>query len=129
MVLSASSWGPLVYLLECSTAFSLFDWGCVVSWRSSDRAARLPRDWEERRAFVRARADGRCEALLRDGSRCPAAGSECDHVARGDDHGTDNLQWLCSWHHKRKTRVEARRELEAARARNAPRARRHPGLV
>lgn len=129
MAFSMSSWGPLVYLLECLTGFSLFGWGCVVSWRSSDRAARLPRDWEERRAIVRARADGRCEALLRDGSRCPAVGSECDHVARGDDHGTDNLQWLCSWHHKRKTQVEARRELEAARARNEPRARRHPGLV
>lgn len=100
-----------------------------MAWSSSDRASRLPPDWDERRAFVRARAGGRCEALLHDGTRCPAAGAECDHVTPGDDHRATNLQWLCSWHHKRKTRREAAAALAAERARNAPRKRKHPGLV
>lgn len=100
-----------------------------MAWSSSDRASRLPPDWDERRAFVRARAGGRCEALLHDGTRCPAAGAECDHVEPGDDHRATNLQWLCSWHHKRKTQREAAAALAAERARNAPRQRKHPGLI
>ena len=98
-----------------------------MAWSSSDRASRLPPDWDERRAFVRARAGGRCEALLHDGTRCPAAGTECDHVEPGDDHRATNLQ--CSWHHKRKTQREAAAALAAERARNAPRKRKHPGLI
>ena len=91
-----------------------------MAWSSSDRASRLPADWDERRAFVRARAGGRCEALLHDGTRCPAAGAECDHVEPGDDHRATNLQWLCSWHHKRKTQREAAAALAAERARTRP---------
>nr|DAP08101.1 MAG TPA: HNH endonuclease [Caudoviricetes sp.] len=40
-----------------------------------------------------------------------------------------NLQWLCAWHHKRKTQREAAAALAAERARNAPRKRKHPGLI
>lgn len=100
-----------------------------VAWESSDRAQRLPSDWSVRREFVRARAGGRCEGVLRDGSRCEAVGVECDHIERGDDHQVENLQWLCSWHHKRKTGIEARAELSALRARCEPRPRPHPGLI
>lgn len=99
-----------------------------MAWRG-DRARRLPRDWDRRREFVRARAGGRCEAVLRDGSRCEAAGTECDHVVHGDDHACTNLQWLCSWHHRRKTQAEAAADLAALRARLAPPPRPHPGLV
>ena len=101
----------------------------AVGWESSDRARRLPSDWQVRREFVRARAGGRCEAVLHDGSRCDAAGTECDHIDHGDNHACTNLQWLCSWHHKRKTRAEAAAELAALRARLAPPPRPHPGLI
>lgn len=100
-----------------------------MTWATSDRAARLPRDWAERREWVRARAGGRCEAVLRDGSRCGALGTDCDHVTRGDDHRVENLQWLCAWHHKRKTSREALAELAAVRASRQPRRRPHPGLI
>lgn len=100
-----------------------------MAWTTSDRAARLPRDWAERRAFVAARAAGRCEAALNDGSRCEGIGAECDHIRRGDDHRVENLQWLCSWHHKRKTRREALTGLAELRAARQPRRRPHPGLI
>lgn len=101
-----------------------------MGWETSDRRSRLPADWARRRDWVRDRAGGRCEAVLRDtGERCPARGTDCDHVERGDDHRVENLQWLCSWHHKRKTADEARAELEALRRARRPRRPRHPGLV
>lgn len=100
-----------------------------MGWENSDRARRLPGDWAQRRDFVRARAGGVCEALLRDGSRCDAIGSECDHIEPGDNHSCSNLQWLCSWHHKRKTRVEAAARLAVLRAKLEPVPRPHPGLI
>ena len=100
-----------------------------MAWETSDRVRRLPSDWAQRRAFVRARAGGVCEALLHDGSRCDAIGSECDHIEPGDNHACSNLQWLCSWHHKRKTQAEAAAELAALRARLEPAPRPHPGLI
>lgn len=103
--------------------------GFLLAWESSDRASRLPKDWAQRRALVAARADGRCEAQLRDGSRCSAFGTDCDHVVHGDDHSLANLQWLCPWHHKRKTAREAAEDLAAARQRCMDSPRPHPGLV
>lgn len=95
-------------------------------WASSNRRAELPADWPERRFRVRLRAGGRCEAVD-DGVRCPAMGSECDHIVRGNNHALSNLQWLCAGHHGAKTRAEA---LAALMAR--PRMRRaveqHPAL-
>ena len=111
----------------------------AVRWRSEagvqppKRAVpaddRLPADWPQRRARTQARAGDRCEALLHDGSRCTARGTDCDHIKHGDDHDEANLQWLCPWHHKRKTQLEARAELDAIRAANLPRPRQHPGLT
>lgn len=99
----------------------------VLGWYSSDRASRLPRDWKQRRELVAVRAGYQCEARLVDGSRCPAVGTDCDHIVSGDNHDLGNLQWLCSWHHKRKTSLEAsvaRKE----RAKNSF-TRLHPGLI
>lgn len=101
----------------------------LVSWDGSDRRSRLPADWTERRNAVKLRAGGRCEALLHDGSRCDAIGTDCDHLRRGDDHDLSNLQWLCQWHHKRKTRIEALQALNDMRQKNAPMQRPHPGLI
>lgn len=107
---------------------------CPVSrrdgWASSDRASRLPADWQARRKTVAARAGGRCQAIMSDGSRCRWPGSECDHIARGDNHDLANLQWLCHWHHAQKTRreaVQARRDKQAAAERR--RMESHPGWV
>ncbi|MGG7307551.1 HNH endonuclease [Curtobacterium sp. AB451] len=98
-------------------------------WEGSDRRERLPRDWEHRRNIVRDNAGGRCEATMRDGSRCTERGTDCDHIVRGDNHALSNLQWLCGWHHNKKT---AREALEARRSTSRPLARkateRHPGL-
>lgn len=101
-----------------------------MGWENSTRAERLPSNWYRLRESVRLRANGRCEALMRDNTRCPDAGAECDHVERGDNHDLSNLQWLCKWHHNKKTQQEA----AAARA-GHPRVNRaahprmqHPGL-
>lgn len=97
------------------------------AWDGSDRRSRLPRDWTKRRAAVKARAGGRCEALMADGYRCKEAGTDCDHIQHGDDHSLGNLQWLCRWHHSRKSSAEG----NAARSRPTSKrpTEQHPGLA
>ncbi len=98
-------------------------------WSGSTRRSRLPSDWEQRRATVFARAGHRCEATMRDGTRCVEPGIECDHIKHGDNHDLSNLQALCTWHHAKKT---AREAAEARRFQRVPSARKprekHPGL-
>lgn len=100
-------------------------------WASSDRAARLPREWHAQRARV-----------LRDHGRvCHVCGGPdadaVDHVQRGDDHSPANLRPIhdrvfphC---HRRKSAQEgAGASASARRARIAARKRepeRHPGLA
>ena len=100
-----------------------------MAWATSDRRERLPRDWAQRRKTVEARACGQCEAIMHDGTRCTAKGTDCDHIQHGDNHDYTNLQWLCGWHHRMKTSLEAREELRAARKANMPKPRKHPGLI
>lgn len=95
-----------------------------MPWSSSNRASRLPSDWPKRRAQTKKRAGGQCEAID-NGTRCPAPGTDCDHIQRGDNHELRNLQWLCRPHHKRKTQAEA---LEARPSRFRP-PEQHPGLI
>lgn len=81
-------------------------------WAGSDRKARLPSDWDERRAFALRRDGWRCCAMTAYG-RCAQIATDVDHVQRGDDHSYANLQSLCAEHHRIKTAaeaVEARRE-------------------
>lgn len=87
-----------------------------------DRKSRLPDNWEELRGIVKARAGGRCEIVKGNGKRCWDPGTDCDHLARGDDHSPENLQWICTWHHKRKTSAEANAAQTGTR-----RTSRHPG--
>lgn len=76
-----------------------------MSWQGSTRRARLPSDWPKRVAAVKRRARGRCEDKHHaDG--CDGIGRECDHVQQGDDHSLNNLQWLSSACHARKTRLD-----------------------
>lgn len=103
----------------------------LVAWSEKYSRDRLPsaQAWGEIRELVAQRAGGRCQAVLRDGSRCVAAGSECDHIRDRYDCSLDSLQWLCSWHHAMKTRGEAREGAARARERNLPKPRKHPGLL
>lgn len=78
-----------------------------MAWDGSRRAQQLPKDWKQRREAVKARAGGICEATLNTGARCTAPGTDCDHIQRGNNHNYNNLQWLCAWHHNRKTQGEA----------------------
>ena len=74
-------------------------------WYTSDRRYRLPSDWGRRKAAVRARARGRCQAASH-APGCNGVGTECDHIVAGDDHDLDNLQWLSHECHKAKTERE-----------------------
>ena len=66
---------------------------------------------------------------MNDSTRCVEPGTDCDHIVHGDNHDQGNLQWLCGWHHDRKTAREARE----ARAKMPQRSvymkkEKHPGL-
>lgn len=98
-----------------------------MAWEGSDRSARLPANWPSLVRQVEQRAQGRCQVTMRDGSRCRDRGTQCDHIQAGDDHSLANLQWICEWHHARKSAAEG----NAARTRLTSRrpAERHPGLA
>lgn len=85
-----------------------------MAWETSNRRSRLPKDWEARRRIVIARDNGRCQATV-GGVRCPAEGTEVDHICAGDDHSLTNLQLLCKACHAWKTRGEATAGLRARR--------------
>lgn len=96
-----------------------------MAWETSDRRSRLPKDWHRRRAIAKREAGGQCQQIT-NGIRCPAPGTDCDHIDRLSGDEQWNLQWLCLPHHKAKTQAEAR----AAR-RAKPRGRpteTHPGM-
>lgn len=108
------------------------------AWATSDRKARLPRDWAQRVAATRARASGQCEAIAepryrrrtKDAEpRCPEAGRDCDHITAGDNHALENLQWLCAAHHRSKTAAEAAAALRARAALARHPREKHPGLL
>ena len=99
-----------------------------MNWNSSDRRFRLPDDWEQRRAMVKARAHGRCEARIH-AKDCDGIGTDCDHIVPGDNHSLDNLQWLSYACHKAKTaRESAERNRRYKKLRSHPNER-HPGLI
>lgn len=98
-----------------------------MGWETSDRRARLPKDWDKRRLVVLERDGHRCRSIDVQGDRCPDRATEVDHVNAGDNHDVSSLQSLCAWHHRLKTNAEA-----AAARRRFPRRRppeRHPGLL
>lgn len=107
-------------------------------WANSTRARRLPSNWAKLRQQAKRRAHGKCQWTKTDGTRCQSWGSECDHITPNDDHTIDNLQWLCTTHHRIKTQAEAQAAQTQARANRGtappanPRLRpteRHPGLL
>lgn len=78
-----------------------------MPWATSNRRQQLPPNWATLRKIVARRADGRCQNII-DGTRCPAPGTDCDHIHPGNNHDTSNLQWLCADCHTRKTIRERR---------------------
>lgn len=69
-----------------------------------------PSNWKQLRLLVAERAGQRCEDFMEDNTRCPDLGTQCDHIVNmrsGGTHDLDNLQWLCAWHHKKKTARES----------------------
>jgi len=81
------------------------------AWQGSNRRSRLPKNWAQLRENTRLRAGDRCEATLTDGERCPDQGTDCDHIEAGDNHALSNLQWLCTWHHRKKTAAEGNKRV------------------
>jgi len=94
-----------------------------MPWSNSDRRQRLPANWDQLRAQVKARARGRCEALAHVAD-CDGIGTDCDHIEQGDDHSPTNLAWLSGPCHDAKTRADNRVTKRLARP-----AERHPGRV
>lgn len=88
-----------------------------MTWET-DRKARLPDNWKALVGQVKQRAKGRCEWRLPSGKRCPRPGTDCDHRRPGDDHRLENLQWLCTHHHAKKSAMEG---VYGRRAKRAPR--------
>ncbi|GAA4981328.1 hypothetical protein GCM10023317_05160 [Actinopolymorpha pittospori] len=98
-----------------------------MAWEGSTRRARLPDDWPVRRLRVLRRDGYRCQVRDELGVLCGEPGNEVDHISPGDDHGYDNLQTICRWHHGRKTAAEgnaARRRVSRARPAES-----HPGML
>lgn len=61
-------------------------------WAGSDRASRLPANWQAIRRQVLRRDRHTCQACH--GERCGNQRLEVDHIDRGDDHSLANLQTL-----------------------------------
>ena len=97
-----------------------------MAWSTSDRKDRLPDNWPQIRATVKARAKGKCEANPH-AKGCGGWGRDADHKTPGDDHRLENLQWLSGPCHRAKTNQEtAARNRERKAARIRPREQ-HPG--
>ena len=96
-------------------------------WSGSTRRYRLPPNWNILREQTKVRAGNQCEATLNDGRRCPDQGTDCDHIVAGDNHELSNLQWLCRWHHNKKSAREGQKSSRRITEKH-PREK-HPGLA
>lgn len=91
-----------------------------MTWQTSTRRQRLPKDWPAIRRRI----------LRRDAYVCHVCGQpgadQVDHIIRGDDHSDTNLAAIhdnpC---HRRKSSAEG----HAARPRRRRQADKHPGLL
>lgn len=103
------------------------------AWNNSDRKQRLPKDWQQRRKIIIARASrgqefARCEKNDEETQlRCANVGRDVDHIRPGDDHSMGNLRLLCTGCHRAKTAEEGVQARAAHRARRYRPAEPHPG--
>jgi 5-methylcytosine-specific restriction protein A len=92
----------------------------MPNWQGSDRRARLPEDWAERRQLVLIRDRHRCQHVREDtGKPCLVRARDVDHVIANDNHDLSNLQALCGWHHDQKSGREG--GIASGKARRATR--------
>ena len=94
------------------------------SWRTTPR----PRGWKKIRARIFKRDGYQC-TWIENGVRCPAAGTDCDHIDDPEDHSDANLRTLCGPHHRRRTGVQANQARWVQRKPRERPAERHPGLI
>ena len=104
-----------------------------MAWEGSNRSSRLPSNWKMLRLFVLKRDNFKCQwydpSLRR---RCLKVATEVDHIRAGDNHDPDNLQALCTAHHKRKSGREGNEAMNAKRKQINNKFRRtetHPSLM
>lgn len=102
--------------------------GGNISWESSNRRSRLPREWFRIREAILRRDGYQCQLQL---GGCSSAASEVDHRVHGDNHDPSNLQAACSSCHRKKSSSEGgRASASARRYRDSQKRRpaeRHPG--
>ena len=99
-----------------------------MAWATSNRASRLPKDWERRKAAVKRRDHGRCRATVHN-PKCDGKGTEVDHIHRGDDHRLENLELLNHYCHQDKTnRESSERNRKTAQMKKRP-METHPGRI
>ena len=96
-------------------------------WNTSTRRERLPSNWSELRGIVMQNALYRCQATMKDGSRCTDKGTDVDHIEPGDNHDLSNLQLLCKWHHNKKSSQEGNKARPRYTEKRPPES--HPGLT
>ena len=104
----------------------------MPNWEGSTRRSRLPKDWKQIRNRVFRRDGGRCMIRQLDGTRCPNAATQVDHILAGDDHRLENLQAICDQCHSTKSGREgaaASNRKKAQVAKKFKREERHPGLL
>lgn len=89
------------------------------------RQSRLPDDWSKRREEVLRRDNWQCRIR---GPRCVVLATDVDHIERGDDHATSNLQASCRPCHADKTSVEGNERWAAIRAKTRHPGEKHPGM-
>lgn len=96
----------------------------------SGRTSPLPKAWPKIRANVLRRDNYQCVWVREDtGLPCGARANQVDHMDKGPDvHTHDNLQSLCSYHHKQKTAQQGG-TANAAKAKNRITNERHPGFL
>lgn len=99
-----------------------------MTWETSNRASRLPKDWAQRKARVKRRDHGRCQASKHN-PRCNGKGTEIDHIRRGDNHSLFNLQLLNHYCHADKTKAENIADRKARAAMKRRPAEKHPGAI
>lgn len=99
-----------------------------MAWEGSTRKERLPEDWSLRRVRVLRRDGYRCQWRMSTGAPCGELANQVDHVIAGDDHGLDNLQALCRYHHARKSSAEGNAAHRARPTQRRP-SEAHPGMI
>lgn len=101
-------------------------------WSSSDRRARLPRDWGTRvRPRILRRDQYQCQWPVA-GGICGAHANQVDHIDPNGGDDDQNLRALCECHHRLKSSSEGgravRRGHRRARVRTVRPPETHPGL-